>query len=176
MRILAAGDFVAAFIRAAALAWVVMLAACDPIALDKLKVGESTEADVRDAMGTPEMVWDEGAGRRTFEYNRQPAGHVNYMITLGPDGRLQAIRQVLVPEEFARVKPGMHYDEVRRMLGKPAKDVWYPLSQEHHVNWRFLQDPTTSAMFTVVLDAQRVVRRASTGPDLDEQNRSGGRR
>lgn len=161
---------------AVAFALTLALAACDPIALDKLKVGESTEADLRDAMGTPDMVWDDGAGVRTFEYNRQPAGHVNYMITLDANGRLQQVRQVLTPEEFAKVRPGMHYDQVRRMLGKPARDVWYPLAQEHHASWRYRPDPTSSGMFTAVLDARRVVLRASTGPDLDELNRSGGRR
>ncbi|RMX03490.1 outer membrane protein assembly factor BamE [Corticibacter populi] len=151
-----------------------LLPGCDPIALDKLKVGQSTEADVRDAMGRPEMVWDDGQGARTLEYNRQPQGHVNYMISIGGDGRLQAVRQVLNEAEFAKVQPGMHYDQVRRMLGKPAKDVWYPLKREHEVDWRYLSDPTTSGMFTVVLDANRVVLRAHIGPDMDEQYRSGG--
>lgn len=153
-----------------------LLQACDPIALDKLSIGQSTEADVRDAMGAPHQIWPEVDGSRTLEYNRQPAGHVNYMLVIGPDGRLQAIRQVLTAQEFAKIRPGMHYDQVRRLLGKPAKDVWYPLQQEHHVDWRYLQDATTKGMFTVVLDAQRVVRRAYTGPDMDEEYRSGGRR
>lgn len=153
-----------------------VLAACDPLALEKLVPGQSTEADVRDAMGTPEMVWDEGQGVRTFEYNRQPQGHVNYMITIGADGRLQTIRQVLTPQEFAKVRPGMHYDEVRRMLGKPAKDTWFPLKGERHVDWRYRPTPTDSGMFTAVLDANRVVLRAATGPDMDEEYRSGGRR
>lgn len=155
---------------------IVALAGCDPLALEKLKPGQSTEADVRDAMGTPEMIWDDGQGVRTFEYNRQPAGHVNYMLTLGADGKLQAIRQVLTEAEFAKVQPGMHYDQVRRMLGKPAKDVWYPLKREHHVDWRYLKTPTDSAMFTVVLDANRIVLRSATGVDMDEEYRSGGRR
>ena len=32
------------------------------------------------------MIWEEPGGARTFDTNRQPAGQVNYMITLGPDG------------------------------------------------------------------------------------------
>ncbi|THU00705.1 outer membrane protein assembly factor BamE [Lampropedia puyangensis] len=153
-----------------------VVAGCDPIALDKLKVGQSTEADVRDAMGTPEMVWNEAGGARTFEYNRQPAGHVNYMITIGADGKLQEIKQVLTEQEFAKIKPGMAYDQARRLLGKPAKEMWYPLKQEQHVDWRYLKDPTTSGMFTIVLDKQRIILRAYTGPDMNEEYRNGGQR
>lgn len=151
------------------------LLGCDPIALERLVPGQSSEADVRDAMGAPEMIWDDGQGVRTFEYNRQPAGHVNYMITIGADGRLQGVRQVLTPEEFAKVRPGMPYDQVRRMLGKPAKDVWYPLKREHHVDWRYLEGANESRMFTAVLDANRTVVRTATGPDMDEEYRSGGK-
>ena len=68
------------------------LAACDPQRISELKEGVSTEADVRDRFGAPENVWDEPGGARTFEYNRQPAGQVNYMITLGADGKLVAVR------------------------------------------------------------------------------------
>ena len=110
--------------RAAAtvLAALALLAAagCDPQRLSELQPGVSTEADVRDRFGAPEMIWEEPGGARTFEYNRQPAGQVNYMITLGPDGKLAGVRQVLTPENFARIQPGMPMSEVRRMLGKPA--------------------------------------------------------
>ena len=112
--------------RAAAtvLAALALLAAagCDPQRLSELQPGVSTEADVRDRFGAPEMIWEEPGGARTFEYNRQPAGQVNYMITLGPDGKLAGVRQVLTPENFARIQPGMPMSEVRRMLGKPAKN------------------------------------------------------
>ena len=114
---------------AAATFSLLVLAACDPQRISELKEGVSTEADVRDRFGAPENVWDEPGGARTFEYNRQPAGQVNYMITLGADGKLVAVRQVLTPENFARVQPGMGMDAVRRLLGKPAKVTPYELSR-----------------------------------------------
>lgn len=52
---------------------------------------------MRARFGEPERIWDEPGGARTLEYNRQPAGHQNYMITIGPDGRMSALRQVLAP-------------------------------------------------------------------------------
>ena len=79
------------------------LLGCDPQRITELEEGVATEADVRARFGEPEKVWDASdmaklpqpsaaavLGARTFEYNRQPAGTVNYMITLGPDGKMSS--------------------------------------------------------------------------------------
>ena len=166
------------FLRAAAVAAAALslltLAACDPQRISELKEGVSTEADVRDRFGAPENVWDEPGGARTFEYNRQPAGQVNYMITIGPDGRMTALRQVLTPENFARVSPGMRMDEVRRLLGKPAKVTPYELRRETHVDWRYLEAPNQPKVFTVVHGPDQVVLRTLSGPDPEAPDYKGG--
>ena len=165
--------------RAAALAAatfsLLALAACDPQRISELKEGVSTEADVRDRFGAPENVWDEPGGARTFEYNRQPAGQVNYMIAIGPDGKLIAVRQVLTPENFAKVQPGMGMDAVRRLLGKAAKVVPYPLKGETHVQWRFANARNEPQVFTVVQGPGAQVLRTETGPDLDAPEFKGGK-
>ncbi|MGH7207101.1 MAG: outer membrane protein assembly factor BamE domain-containing protein, partial [Nitrospiraceae bacterium] len=87
---------------------------------------------------------------------------VNYMITLGADGKMSALRQVLTPQNFARVLPGMRMEQVRKMLGKPMKVTPYSLRQETHYDWRYLSDPTTSRIFTAVFDADgRVIKTGS---------------
>ena len=165
----------AATVAAAVFASLLTLTACDPQRISELKEGVSTEADVRDRFGAPENVWDEPGGARTFEYNRQPAGQVNYMITIGADGRMSALRQVLTPENFARVQPGQRMDEVRRLLGKPAKATPYPLKNETHVDWRYLEAPNQAKVFTVVHGPDHVVLRTQTGPDLDAPEFKGGK-
>ena len=104
-----------------------LLAACDPQRISELEEGVSTEADVRARFGEPEKIWDAPGGGRTFEYPRQPAGTQNYMITIGPDGKMSALRQVLTPENFAKVQPGMMMEDVRKMLGKPMKTTPFAL-------------------------------------------------
>lgn len=89
------------------------------------------------------------------------------MITLGADGRMTALRQVLTPENFARVQPGQRMDEVRRLLGKPAKVTPYTLKNETHVDWRYLEGSNQAKVFTVVHGPDHVVLRTQTGPDLD---------
>ncbi|NMM87685.1 outer membrane protein assembly factor BamE [Rhodococcus sp. SRB_17] len=162
--------------RAGAMAAALLaLLGCDPQRISELEEGLSTEADVRDRFGVPDNVWDDGGGARTLEYNRQPAGQRNYMITIGPDGKMSALRQVLTPENFARITPGMDMQEVRRRLGKPAKVTPYALSGETHHDWRFLEPPTTPLVFTVVTTDGRTVARTMVGPDMDAPENKGGR-
>jgi outer membrane protein assembly factor BamE (lipoprotein component of BamABCDE complex) len=125
-------------VAAAACAGLILLAAsgCDPQRISELQPGVSTEADVRERFGAPDNVWNDAGGARTFEYNRQPAGQVNYMITLGPEGKLVAVQQVLTPDNFAPVQPGMAMADVRRLLGKPAKTMHFALKNETEVDWR----------------------------------------
>ena len=158
-------------LTAAACGVMLLLAACDPQRISELEEGVSTEADVRERFGPPEAVWDAEDGAQVYEYNRQPAGHVNYMITIGPDGRMAALRQVLTERNFARVVPGMAMEEVRRMLGKPMKITPYDLKKETHYDWRYHDGPneSDSKIFTVVFNPDlRVVSTMSVrDPDLD---------
>lgn len=150
------------------------LMGCDQQRVAELEESVATEADVRARFGEPEKVWDAGdmaktpmpgaaaaPGSKTFEYNRQPAGNVNYMITIGPDGKMSALRQVLSPQNFAKVLPGMPMETVRKMLGKPMKITPYALQQTIHYDWRYLNPPNTAMIFTVVFDQNLSV--VSTG-------------
>ena len=148
----------------AGLAMVLALAACDPQRIDKLEEGVSTEADVRAQFGEPENIWD-APGGRVLEYNRQPQGQKNYMITIGPDGRMSALRQVLTPENFAKVRPGMPMEELRKLLGKPAKVTPYALKRETEWEWRWVQPPNSPMVFTAVLDDHQYVVRSGSSPD-----------
>ena len=154
------------------------LAACDARHISELEEGVATEAEVTARFGEPEKIWSAAdlanqpagsqpaavtaPGARTFEYNRQPEGQVNYMITIGADGRMSALRQVLTPQNFARITRGLPMEQVRKMLGKPMKVTPYALKQETHHDWRYLQAPNTAMIFTVVFDADlHVVRTGS---------------
>lgn len=149
------------------------VAACDPQRIAELEEGASTEADVRARFGEPEAIWDGPGGERIFEYNRQPAGHQNYMIGIGPDGRMTSLRQVLHPATFAKVSPGMTSDEVRRMLGKPMKRTPYALKNEIAWDWRYMEPPNRSLVFTVWFGPDLRVLRTSTGPDAEAPEQQG---
>jgi hypothetical protein len=155
------------------------LLGCDPQRIAELEEGVATEADVRARFGEPEKIWDAtdmaklpqpGAAAvpdaRTFEYNRQPAGAVNYMITMGPDGKMSSLRQVLKEQTFAQILRGMPMETVRKMLGKPMKVQRYDLKQQTNYDWRYLMPPNSPTIFTVVFDQNLMV--VSTASVLEE--------
>jgi outer membrane protein assembly factor BamE (lipoprotein component of BamABCDE complex) len=153
----------------AAGALALLLAACDPQNISELEEGVSTEADVRERFGQPEAVWEGPDGSQVYEYNRQPEGHQNYMITIGADGKMAALRQVLNANTFAQVQNGMAMEEVRKMLGKPRKISTYALKNETHYDWRYRDGPneSDSKLFTVVFNPDLRVIASSSGPDPD---------
>jgi Domain of unknown function (DUF4309) len=151
------------------LAAILSLAGCDQQRIIELEEGVATEADVRTKFGEPEKIWDGENGARIFEYNRQPLGHQNYMISIGTDGKMSALRQVLTPANFAKVQPGMMMENVRKMLGKPAKVITYDLKKETYYNWRYLTDQNnTSMIFSAVMDSNLRVLRTETGLDPED--------
>lgn len=158
---------VAAALAATALG-LLALTGCDPQRISELEEDVSTEADVRDRFGVPENVWQEPDGSHTLEYNRQPAGHQNYMITIGPNGKMTALRQVLAPHNFEKVQPGMAQDQVRRMLGKPAKRTTYELKQETEWDWNWTDAPTRDMVFTVVFGPDGLVKRSGSTDKLPD--------
>ena len=147
------------------------LIACDSQRIAELEEGVATESDVLAKFGEPEKIWDAPNGGRTFEYSRQPQGHKNYFITIGTDGKMSSLRQVLTPENFTKVQPGMMMEDVRKMLGKPMKVTPYELKKEIHYDWRWMDGTNTSdsKIFTVVFNGDlRVVSSGSVrDPSLD---------
>lgn len=152
-----------------------LMSGCDVQNIRELEEGVSTEADVKKRFGEPEAVWDGPDGARIFEYNRQPAGHQNYMISIGSDGKMAALRQVLTPRNFAQIQPGMPMEAVRRMLGRPMKITPFDRVAEVHHDWRYQDGPNTSdsKIFTVVFDRDlKVMRTLSVrDPALDNGGR-----
>jgi hypothetical protein len=145
------------------------LVGCDQQRIIELEEGVATEADVRAKFGEPEKIWDGENGARIFEYNRQPAGHRNYMITIGTDGKMTALRQVLTPQNFAKVQPGMMMEDVRKLLGKPAKVVPYELKKETYYIWKYLADQANTPMiFSAVMDTNLKVIRTESGLDPED--------
>jgi SmpA / OmlA family len=148
-------------------ALVAFLPACDKQRIDQLEEGVASEGDVKMKFGEPEKVWEGENGAKIFEYNRQPAGARNYMITIGTDGKMSALRQVLTPQNFAKITPGMMMEDVRKMLGKPMKITPYELKMQWHYEWRYMDGPNNmdAKIFTVILNPDLRVISTGSAPD-----------
>ena len=159
-------------VMASLLGSLLALLGCDPQKIAKLEEGVATEADVRKQFGEPHATYSEADGSKTFEYSRQPEGQVAYMITIGTDGKMSALRQVLKNTEFAKIKPGMDKGDVRRVLGKPAKTAKFDLKpDEEHWDWRWL-DGQVPKVFSVTFDRDGKVM-ASASMDDPAQGKVG---
>lgn len=146
-----------------ALTLVLALAGCDRTSV--LEESVSTEVQVRKEFGEPRTVTVEADGSRTFDYPRQPEGWTNYVIKIGADGKVTSIRQLLTPDNFAKVIPGLTQLEVRNILGRPAKMVPYALKKEEVWDWRFKQNAQDSKLFSVTFDASGKVLSTAIGDD-----------
>jgi hypothetical protein len=148
------------------LALVVPLAGCDRTSV--LEESVSTEVQVRKEFGEPRTITVEADGSRTFDYPRQPEGWTNYVIKIGADGKVTSIRQLLTPDNFAKVTPGLTQLEVQAILGRPAKMVPYALKKEEVWDWRFKQNAQESKLFSVTFDASGKVLSTAIADDPRE--------
>jgi len=133
------------------------LAACDAQRIEKLEEGVATEADVRKQFGEPVQITEKADGSKVMDYPRQPEGWTNYEITIGADGKMSALRQLLTPANFAKVQPGMGQVDVRRTLGRPAKVQTFAAQPgQEQWEWRFMDGPQKK-VFHVTFDRDRNV-------------------
>lgn len=155
------------------LAAALLTTACDERRAAKLEEGVSTEADVRQQFGEPVQIVEKADGSKLFAYPRQPEGWTNVEITIGADGKMTSLRQLLTPANFAKVQPGMDQAEVRRLLGKHAKTLSYAMKPDQEVwQWRFMSGQDKK-VFEVTFDRDRKVLSAQTTDD-ERQTQTGG--
>jgi hypothetical protein len=115
-----------------------LLGACDQYADRNLVVGQHSEADVRQLMGVPTMIWDLPGGARQFDYIRAPGGFETWRVDIAPDGRYQGMKQLLTDENFKRLaQVGMTGEELTRLFSRPAETQRYALSNEVIWLWRY---------------------------------------
>jgi outer membrane protein assembly factor BamE (lipoprotein component of BamABCDE complex) len=158
--------------RRGALALLAVLAlsitACDPQRVAQLEEGVSTEVEVRKQFGDPVTITTQADGSRILDYPRQPEGWTNYVITIGPDGKMSSLRQLLNADNLARVQPGLGMAEVRALLGRPARVKRYVLKNEEVWDWRFRQHGQESKLFNVTFGADGRVIGTAIGDDPRE--------
>ena len=150
-----------------------LLVACDAKRIEKLEEGVATEADVRQQFGDPVTITEKADGSKIMEYPRQPEGSTNYLITIGADGKMSALRQLLSPANFAKVQPGLAKDEVRKLLGKPAKTQRFALKPDEEIwDWRFIESGVPK-VFSVTFGGDAKVMSTAVGNDPRDTHTGG---
>jgi outer membrane protein assembly factor BamE (lipoprotein component of BamABCDE complex) len=130
-----------------------LLPACDIANLPQIKPGITTATEVLERMGEPGYRHWNDDGTATWEYSRQPAGVHCYMISFDHQQVVASLEQVLSDEYFARVRPGMSKDEIRRLLGAPGSRMVFDNLREEIWEWRIAGViPTDETYFMVHFD------------------------
>ena len=142
----------------------VLMAGC---ASQPLPAGASRD-EVIQRYGSPSRVVPLESGTR-LQYSRQPAGQSAMMVDLDAAGRLLSVRQVLTPENFARIGSvaigKWTRDDAERELGRPAIVDGVASWNGDILTYRWL-DGMQDMFFFVYLDRNNIVQRVGQGMEI----------
>lgn len=131
----------------------IVAAGCASYSGASLRIGEASLQEVLSTMGPPAMRWTLPDGGTQLSYPRGPEGVHSFMAWIAPDGRLEKVENVLVQEQFAKIREGIPADEVLRVLGPPVPH-WtaeFAVRRERVWEWRICYR-FNPARFAVLLD------------------------
>jgi hypothetical protein len=117
----------------------------------------SSEGDVRASMGKPALEVPGTDGSRRLMYPRGPMGTETYVADIGADGRLRGVSNVLTDDTFEMIRPGFTEHDVKNMIGPPGETMYFPLSNTHAWDYRYIDTWSYLSVFSVTFDAQGVV-------------------
>ena len=101
--------------------------------------GTSKESDVIAYFGQAAEQRLLPDGSRVLDFPRAPMGYENWRVTLGKDGVVRSVEQLLTEAHFARLKTGMSIDEVKRELSRHAEISIYANISEEVISWRYME-------------------------------------
>ena len=129
--------------------------------LEPLTPGVSHEPDVQAMFGAPAAERRLADGSRVLEFPREPEGMQNWRVTLGPDGTVRAVEQLVDEPYFAKVQPGMARDDVVNLLGRFSEETHYRGLGEDVLSWRYLEFGQRVMYFNAHFDGSGRLKYAS---------------
>ncbi|HUL96735.1 MAG TPA: outer membrane protein assembly factor BamE [Usitatibacter sp.] len=117
----------------------------------------SSEGDVRASMGKPALEVAQTDGSKRLVYPRGPMGTETYVADIGADGRLRGVSNVLTDDVFEKIRPGLTEQDVKNMIGPPGETMYFPMSNTHAWDYRYIDTWSYLTVFSVTFDAQGVV-------------------
>jgi hypothetical protein len=145
-----------------ALPALLLLAGCASYGGAGLQPGSASADDVVHVMGQPAMRWTDPDGTQRLAYPRGPLGYATFMASIGANGKLQGIENVLDEAHFAELQPGKtNRDQVLRMFGPPREKLQFPWRDEETWEYRYRDVYTLPARFIVLFDRTTGLVRSS---------------
>ena len=112
---------------------------CASYSGSSLVPGKSTEREIEQTMGIPDLKLPGKAGETVWYFPRGPAGWHTYAVRVGPDGVLRGIEQRLTVENVNKIVTGKTTkQEVLELLGPPFDESRLPLKPLDVWHYQFL--------------------------------------
>ena len=132
----------------------------------RLVPGQSTAAEVEQAMGKVAERMPGPDGESVLWFPSQPYGRVSYAARIGKDGKLVSVEQRLTPEYLAHIQPGKSTkDEVRAILGPPWRIDPFPRMQREA--WTYAAQGMNPQQYVVQFSNDGIVRERFSIDDPD---------
>jgi hypothetical protein len=132
--------------------------------------GNSTEADVQRVMGQPAEKLAAAGGGSTWFYPHGPMGRDTYAVRIAPDGKVQAVEQVLSEANFPKLIPGQTTSrDAREVLGPPSRVIRSARQQREIWEYPYYNAMQTPYLLYVQFSGDGVLREVLTlrDPSLD---------
>jgi hypothetical protein len=108
------------FATAAATLALTALGACTMLRFPGGLPAGTTIGEARQTFGGPTAEYPLAGGGSRLEFRQGSFGRQTYMLDFDATGRLVATHQVLTPQTFATITPGMSEGQVLATIGHPA--------------------------------------------------------
>jgi hypothetical protein len=150
-----------------------LLSGCASYSGSSLVAGKSTAAEVEALMGKPAERVEKPGGGSVLYYPRGPAGRETYAVTIGADGKVQAVEQRLTDANMAKLVLGTSTArDVRELFGPPSTTTRLPRLQRDV--WEYPMDPISMPFVLVVqFSADGIVREVFKIKDYKAEPPSG---
>jgi hypothetical protein len=126
-----------------------LLSGCASYSGSSLVAGKSTAAEVEALMGKPAERVEKPGGGSVLYYPRGPVGRETYAVSIGADGKVQAVEQRLTDANIARLVLGTTtVREVRELFGPPPTTTRLPRLQRDV--WEYPMDPISMPYLLLV--------------------------
>ena len=150
-----------------------LIAGCASYSGKGLIPGTSTAADVEALMGRPAERIAKPDGSSVLYYPHAPVGRETYAVSIGADGKVQAVEQRLTDANIAKLVLGTTTArEVRELFGSPWKTTNFSRLQRDV--WEYPMDPVAMPYILYVqFSSDGIVREAFKLRDYITERPSG---
>ena len=141
-----------------------LVGGCATSGVNRLVPGKSTARDIEQTMGEPAQMLRAQGGATVWYYPNGPAGWETHAVTVGPDGVVRGVEQLLTAQNVRRIVPDKTTKpEVLALLGPANAASRLPFKSREVWDYRYI-DVTDKWQLWVQFSDDGIVREVLREP------------